>query len=608
MADMSQGAVGGGGAAGAIRRLNRELKEINQNPSKFWTAEPANDDLFEWHFTLKGPAGSDFEKGIYHGRIVLPLNYPFAPPAIYLLTPNGRFQTNKKICLSISNYHPELWQPAWGLRTMIEALRSFFPSPPDGALGALNYPSETRRRIAEKETRQWRCEVCEKTNEELLPLCDEVEEEPVVAASSSSSTSASSPEKKDEKVESKPAAEKDKETVNKAEGRDEEDNKKPEGEKPTSGIPADGSKKPAAPPAAATTATDQSTTGSSEEADEATKTSTSNAKTAASNLVHPKATPTAATTTAANTTGQNKAPEPDTDDEFVSPADDNRNSPYGVQSSPFGPSVFPDRKELKQAPTSSPKAALSAPSTTSGEVVPPNKSGGKEQPPAGSTAPPAPSASSAPAAATRSTTFTPGLPSSFAKSKPQESKAAASSAGAAPKGAAITSAPNYSSSSSSSQLGNKSNKPTPASSTTTTGAAPASTSTTPKATIKNPKVGISKSGPPPLSSKYIPPTAAELAKRHGVSEEKAAKVKMPTEEEIEEKLKEYRDFIKSQRDEQTAEEEKKKKQPVAAQRNILRELLPDKSPVLVLDGIILSVTCLFGYLAYHYVSNFPGGY
>lgn len=27
--------------------------------------------------------------------------------------PNGRFETNTKICLSISNYHPEHWQPSW---------------------------------------------------------------------------------------------------------------------------------------------------------------------------------------------------------------------------------------------------------------------------------------------------------------------------------------------------------------------------------------------------------------------------------------------------------------------------------------------------------------
>ncbi len=107
----------------AVKRISRELKEISSKPSKFWHAAPLEDDLFEWHFTVKGPRDTEFEKGIYHGRIILPLNYPFSPPSIMLLTPNGRFETNKKICLSMSNFHPELWQPAWGIRTMIEALR-----------------------------------------------------------------------------------------------------------------------------------------------------------------------------------------------------------------------------------------------------------------------------------------------------------------------------------------------------------------------------------------------------------------------------------------------------------------------------------------------------
>ncbi|KAG9450582.1 hypothetical protein H6P81_010547 [Aristolochia fimbriata] len=30
-----------------------------------------------------------------------------------LQEPNGRFETQTKICLSISNHHPEHWQPSW---------------------------------------------------------------------------------------------------------------------------------------------------------------------------------------------------------------------------------------------------------------------------------------------------------------------------------------------------------------------------------------------------------------------------------------------------------------------------------------------------------------
>lgn len=54
--------------------------------------------------------GTDFEGGFYHGRILLPIDYPFKPPNIVFLTPNGRFEAGKKICLSISAHHPEEWQ------------------------------------------------------------------------------------------------------------------------------------------------------------------------------------------------------------------------------------------------------------------------------------------------------------------------------------------------------------------------------------------------------------------------------------------------------------------------------------------------------------------
>lgn len=43
-------------------------------------------NMFDWHFTLRGPRDTEFEGGIYHGRILLPSDYPFKPPNIILLT------------------------------------------------------------------------------------------------------------------------------------------------------------------------------------------------------------------------------------------------------------------------------------------------------------------------------------------------------------------------------------------------------------------------------------------------------------------------------------------------------------------------------------------
>ncbi|KAG2552469.1 hypothetical protein PVAP13_9KG464200 [Panicum virgatum] len=67
-----------------------------------------------------------------------------------LLTPSGRFEIQKKICLSISNYHPEHWQPSWSVRTALVALIAFMPTNPGGALGSLDYKKEDRRALAIK--------------------------------------------------------------------------------------------------------------------------------------------------------------------------------------------------------------------------------------------------------------------------------------------------------------------------------------------------------------------------------------------------------------------------------------------------------------------------
>ena len=44
------------------------------------------DNLFEWHFSIRGADDTDFAGGVYHGRIILPTEYPFKPPSIMLLT------------------------------------------------------------------------------------------------------------------------------------------------------------------------------------------------------------------------------------------------------------------------------------------------------------------------------------------------------------------------------------------------------------------------------------------------------------------------------------------------------------------------------------------
>ncbi|KAL7782774.1 ubiquitin-conjugating enzyme/RWD-like protein [Trichoderma ceciliae] len=155
-----------------IRRILREAAELSNTPSPDYTAEPLESDLFEWHFTLRGPPNSAYSQGVYHGRIILPPAYPLRPPSFRFSTANGRFEANREICLSISGHHEETWQPAWGIRTALVALRSFMETDVLGQLGGLETTEAVRRRLAQ-ESVSFKCVVCAKTNADIITECEE---------------------------------------------------------------------------------------------------------------------------------------------------------------------------------------------------------------------------------------------------------------------------------------------------------------------------------------------------------------------------------------------------------------------------------------------------
>ena len=106
-------------------RLLKE-KKVNANGYETFYIQPLPSNLYEWHFTMKGPKGSVYEGGLYHGYFQIPKDYPLAPPNIYFMNKSGRYEINKKICMNITSYHKEEWTPAWTLRTMMQAISAHF--------------------------------------------------------------------------------------------------------------------------------------------------------------------------------------------------------------------------------------------------------------------------------------------------------------------------------------------------------------------------------------------------------------------------------------------------------------------------------------------------
>ena len=109
------------------RRLTRELKSIQSNPltnPRVYTT-PLESNILEWHYVVEGSCDTPYLGGYYWGKIIFPKEYPLKPPSVLMLTPNGRFQINRRLCLSMSDFHPESWNPMWSVSTIITGLISF---------------------------------------------------------------------------------------------------------------------------------------------------------------------------------------------------------------------------------------------------------------------------------------------------------------------------------------------------------------------------------------------------------------------------------------------------------------------------------------------------
>ena len=120
---------------------------MQKDPPPYIVARPLESNILEWHFVITGPPDCPYEGGQYWGRLVFPAEYPFKPPAIYMFTPSGRFQPKSRLCLSISDFHPETWNPSWSISLILIGLLSFM-NEESNSVGTVTASDPQRRRLA----------------------------------------------------------------------------------------------------------------------------------------------------------------------------------------------------------------------------------------------------------------------------------------------------------------------------------------------------------------------------------------------------------------------------------------------------------------------------
>ncbi|KAF5359080.1 hypothetical protein D9757_013288 [Collybiopsis confluens] len=66
-----------------------------------------------------------------------------------MLTPSGRFHPDKKICFSMSDFHPGSWNPAWSVATILTGLLSFMLSD-EMTTGSVNSGDAQKRQFSSR--------------------------------------------------------------------------------------------------------------------------------------------------------------------------------------------------------------------------------------------------------------------------------------------------------------------------------------------------------------------------------------------------------------------------------------------------------------------------
>ncbi len=108
------------------KRFVNEKKLLDNEPLGYITAYPKEDNPLIWYILVAGQKGTHYEGGHYIGEIHHSPKYPAEPPDYIMRTPSGRYEINKKICLSNSGYHKGEWSATWNIHTILIAFYSIW--------------------------------------------------------------------------------------------------------------------------------------------------------------------------------------------------------------------------------------------------------------------------------------------------------------------------------------------------------------------------------------------------------------------------------------------------------------------------------------------------
>jgi len=139
-----------------VKRLTKELKDMQKDDIPNLSAGPIDGNLFEWKAVILGPIATPYEGGIFHLDISIPSNYPFKPPSVIFKTKiyHPNINSAGSICLDILKTQ---WSPALTISKILLSICSLLsdPNPNDPLVHDIANILKTNPELYAKTAKEW---------------------------------------------------------------------------------------------------------------------------------------------------------------------------------------------------------------------------------------------------------------------------------------------------------------------------------------------------------------------------------------------------------------------------------------------------------------------
>ena len=140
----------------ALRRIQKELTDLQKDPPANCSAGPKGDDLFKWEGVILGPSDSPYAGGVFKLEILFPVDYPFKPPKIQFTTKiyHPNINPGGLICLDILK---QQWSPALTISKVLLSITSLLtdPNPDDPFVPDIAHLYKTNKAQYEAKAREY---------------------------------------------------------------------------------------------------------------------------------------------------------------------------------------------------------------------------------------------------------------------------------------------------------------------------------------------------------------------------------------------------------------------------------------------------------------------